>query len=912
MQDGANTFTLVAKDTAGNVSAPVNATIVYDNHAPGPVRLTFDAEGDGTSARLSWLAYDEIANGNDIAEYRIYRRNESFSEIAGATMVAGIAGGQKRYTVVNMPRKQATYLAVVAVDAQGLMLNTVTAVAVTPVDTQPPEEMAVLKVIPGAGRLQLSWQASADSAGDLAGYRVYMTDGETTTKVDLASTDTSHTLTGLQAATGYPIKVTAIDNDGNETAGLTDPGITLLPNPTGLSAQALDGKADLQWNPIAEHRLLQDYQVFIETTDFTSVAALTAKLTTNKGSATATEVAQRLAGLMNGTTYYVAVAARNLSGGVDAAVTSVHVTPKIDTQGPVISSLSFNHGQQRQDISAGGVLGVDGTLTLKASDKSGLGRTEFYLGEQLLGADIHAANGVFEWAFSPIAHTDGEHRLRVKVYDILDNSTEQTATLNISLTAPPAPTITQPQPGLLTNQAQITVAGEAALHTQLQLYRNGETHGAPLAVNSQGGYSTTINLIDGDNTLSATARYPGRSTASDHSGNLSVTLNTAIPDAPEGLSASSITQGQIVLNWSAVDSSASVNQTGGYNVYRAPRAFDVPGDADVERVNSGLITQTNFTDMPVPDGGYNYRIAAVNRAGTESPLSAAVTATADSEGPQASISYQPVGAYDSETKRFGQGGVNITLQFTEALRNTPYFAVVPGGGVPVAVNLHQDTTEPTRYTGTFGITKGTLSGTAYAVLSAHDRVGNRGSEISAGKTLTIDTQAPELTRLQLNPTAPLRVDSANGLLIDVIITLNDQPAEGTTPLLVPQIDGIILDGYSAGIPLKPDTRSTAQAPRWTGQLLLPNTVGQDAQGQPSVASLSFTYQAEDDLGNRTTRIRDNHLFQVYQGDLVPLSPPQGLTASALAGGQVALNWEPVEEAVGYTVYRRAASEAGFE
>ncbi|WP_241086459.1 hypothetical protein [Candidatus Vondammii sp. HM_W22] len=191
-------------------------------------------------------------------------------------------------------------------------------------------------------------------------------------------------------------------------------------------------------------------------------------------------------------------------------------------------------------------------------------------------------------------------------------------------------------------------------------------------------------------------------------------------------------------------------------------------------------------------------------------------------------------------------------------------------------------------------------------------MGNRGSEISAGKILTIDTQASELTRLQLNLTAPLRVDSDNGLLIDVIITLNDQPAEGTTPLLVPQIDGIILDGYSAGIPLKPDTRSTAQAPRWTGQLLLPNTVGQDAQGQPTVASLSFTYQAEDDLGNRTTRIRDNHLFQVYQGDLVPLLPPQGLTASALAGGQVALNWEPVEEAAGYTVYRRAASEAGFE
>src|SRR5690625_7867409 len=81
--------------------------------------------------------------------------------------------------------------------------------------------------------------------------------------------------------------------------------------------------------------------------------------------------------------------------------------------------------------------------------------------------------------------------------------------------------------------------------------------------------------------------------------------------------------------------------------------------------------------------------------------------------------------------------------------------MVPEGGSPITVDLRKSGTD-TRYTGQFRITESTPSGTAYAVMSAYDSVGNRGTEILEGATIQIDTDGPELLELILSPGDPLR------------------------------------------------------------------------------------------------------------------------------------------------------------
>jgi large repetitive protein len=77
-------------------------------------------------------------------------------------------------------------------------------------------------------------------------------------------------------------------------------------------------------------------------------------------------------------------------------------------------------------------------------------------------------------------------------------------------------------------------------------------------------------------------------------------------------------------------------------------------------------------------------------------------------------------------------------------------------------------------------------------------------------------------------------------------------------------------------------------------------------------TLSFSYKGHDDLDNPGATILAANQFQVYQGDLPPLSTPAGLKATALPGGAVKLEWQPVEEASDYQLYRRSNGESQLQ
>ncbi|MCP4570401.1 MAG: fibronectin type III domain-containing protein, partial [FCB group bacterium] len=206
-----------AVDLAGNQSPAADVAIVYDDVPPPAVEtLTLDDRGDGVSMILDWSGYDESAHG-DVAAYRIYKEEVAFTDLTGLNPAAEVIAGTFTYTIHNLERGVAFWFAVAAVDAAGNVANTVDAIPGTPVDATPPEDPEDLTVQSFEDRLIFNWSPSADSDGDLAGYKVYFNNDET--GVSIPADPNSYEAAGLNPASEYPVRITAVDNDGNESPG---------------------------------------------------------------------------------------------------------------------------------------------------------------------------------------------------------------------------------------------------------------------------------------------------------------------------------------------------------------------------------------------------------------------------------------------------------------------------------------------------------------------------------------------------------------------------------------------------------------------------------------------------------------------------------------------------------------------
>ena len=526
-----------------------------------------------------------------------------------------------------------------------------------------------------------------------------------------------------------------------------------------------------------------------------------------------------------------------------------------DGAGPVISNIQFN-GSPLVD---GLIITRPGTITLTASDPSAVGRVEFTVDGVLLATD---SNGSSQYAafWQIVSVADGPHVLTLTTYDTLNNSTSVTIPVSVALGPPPVPRILTPADGLLTNQAGITVTGTAELGSEVLLYRNGEPVGAPLALDGNNAFATMLTLVEGQNRLQAAARNRGG--AGPLSAPVQVTLDKTIPPAPTGLTAEAREGGQVRLVWVAVTASGVT----GYDLYRATTAFSAVSEA--QKINSQRLTTTTFDDLPPADGRYYYRVVAVNTAGATSAPSNQAIADADATPPRAvAIAYTPHGNYDPASGRMAPGGVDVTVTVSELLLTTPFLSLTPQGGIPLNVALNPST--DTEYRGYFEISPTTPSGTAYAVFSARDRAGNRGTEIGSGGTVLIDTAGPSVTALTVTPPDPIRNDRNHPVMVTVRLELNEALPANQSPQLSYQLSAA--GRQPQVIPLAPDGERF-----WRGEFTLPADAGLAAPER-----LQFTFRAEDDLGNVGAQIQGAREFQVYQGNLPPLAVPTGLQAKTL-------------------------------
>jgi hypothetical protein len=553
-----------------------------------------------------------------------------------------------------------------------------------------------------------------------------------------------------------------------------------------------------------------------------------------------------------------------------------------DLTGPTLSGVSY----AGLPLAAGQTLTRSASLSVAAVDPSGVSRVDFFLDTVRIGTDGNGTDG-YGASVDLVAVSDGAHVLTVKAYDSLNNVTETSVPVTVALAAPAAPSITGPANGLTTAQKRQTVTGSAEPGTQVQLYVNGAPSGSAV-IAAGGSFSIDATLAEGANRLQTAASNRGGS--SGFGNEVVVTVDTTIPAAPLGLSAAAQAGRRVRLVWQQGGDLAAK----GYHVYRASAPFS--DLAQAARANTELITALSFDDFPPADGVYYYRAVAVNALDTPSTASGQASAVADGTAPRAlGIEYQPSGPYDAAGARLGRGRVGVTLRLSEAASSVPFLSIAPTGGGPIALALAHVT--DTEYRGSFDITENTLSGIAYAVFSARDAVGNRGTEIASGASLLIDAAGPDVTALSVAPADPIKNDPGAPVSVTVAFTLSEPVKPGAIPSLSytlsgtgrspVAIGGLIATGptsYRASFPLPADA------------------------GAAQIEELSFVYAGADDLDNTSTRILSGNRFQVYQGALPPAAVPTGLDAQPLPGGKVDLTWTAVEQAAAYQLYRQAPGE----
>ncbi len=877
---GENTLAFTAVDRADNTSEAATVSIVFDDIAPDPVTtLTVDGQGSGTSASLSWAGYNEAAHG-DVAVYRVYwLEGAAFSNVSSMSIGKTEPAGTFSTSITGLTKGATVWFAVVAVDAMGNVNPSVTPVSAALTDVQAPEDVTGLAVESLETGLTFSWNASANSAGDLAGYRIYVNGA--TDFVALGTDRLTYELTGLAAASGHSIRVTAVDDmpTPNESRGASITGATWLSNPTGLAAEPFSGYVRLEWSATQPASLVKNYRVYVKNASFADVSGMTPAVTSTGTSA-------KVSGLTNGTTYWFGVTTVNTSDGERPTVTTVNATPMDDVEGPEITSLL-----------AGGMAFVDGfeltsalTLSLNADDPAGVSRIQFFLDGTLIRTDYSAP---FTCYLDPSDMDDGPHQLTITAYDTLDNSRTITISFTVALSLPAAPTITSPADGTTTNESRVVVSGKADLNTEVRLYKNDAYAGASANVDGQGYFSIVLALSEGENRIQATAA--NRAGEGPRSGQVLVTLDTTLPSAPTGVMAEAKEGGVIRVSWQKPSDTTAA----GYNLYRSSTEFSATPQA--EKVNPTPITGNRYSDVLPFDETWYYRVTTIDDADNESEPSNQVSAISDSTPPRAaSIVYTPGGRSDPDTGAMAPGHVDLSLTVTEELQATPFLSITPSGGIPISVDLSK--IDDTTYAGAFTISDTTPSGTAWAVFSARDSVGNRGTEIDSGASILLDTKGPSVVRLTVTPASPIKNSEEEPVTVTAVIGLSEAVKTGTLPDLAYLLSGADREEMAVGSLIQTDPQS-GEAQAWQSTFTLPADAGLS-----EAESLSLVYSAADNLDNIGTDIEPTNRFQVYQGDLPPLAAPDGLTARALPGGTVLLTWNPVEEAIAYRLYRQAPAD----
>jgi parallel beta-helix repeat protein len=192
----------------------------------------------------------------------------------------------------------------------------------------------------------------------------------------------------------------------------------------------------------------------------------------------------------------------------------------VDEDGPIISDIRYN----TITISSNATIDQPGTFTLQAVDAaSGVERVEFYIDTELKHI-VSTASGSYSFDWNIVAINDGYYNFTAKAYDTLGNVTEELLeNLEVALAAPDSPVITFPESGLLISRSTVTVTGTASKYSEVTLFNNDAQVISGVNVNTDGGFSITIPLVNGANSIQTHAENRGGQSAKSDA--VSVTMD---------------------------------------------------------------------------------------------------------------------------------------------------------------------------------------------------------------------------------------------------------------------------------------------------------------------------------------------------------------------------------------------------
>lgn len=498
-----------------------------------------------------------------------------------------------------------------------------------------------------------------------------------------------------------------------------------------------------------------------------------------------------------------------------------------------------------------------------ATDPAGVAKVEFYI-DSILAATDMSSDYSFTW--DALSATDGGHEIKTVAYDIYGHTTTDIRTITVSKAPPAAPTISAPSNGTSTVKST-NVSGSAEPNISVSLFNNGIFLGQTVASPSGIFQFNSMPLFEGSNSLTAAASDTLGS--SPKSLPVLIEVDTGPPQPPLFYSIAAVAGGSIKLAWVPDVSEVPAH----YNLYRSPLTFSTPAEGTL--VGASLTT-TTYTDLPPSDGQYFYGITAVDATSNESTLSTTVRtngtidttafAVSDRTAPSATVLFSP-------TAPVGFGSVGIIVTLSEPLAAPPYLGIAPAGDSAAVVPL--TTTSATVWTGSYTITGATHNGNATVFFAGKDSVGNKGSVITIGSSLVIDTKGPSGT-LQFNPAAPLFKPG----IITVTLTLDEPAASAPVLQFTPPV--------GAAVPITMSGSGTS----WSGTLIITSSMG-DGSG-------NFTMSAADSFGNSGSTLTAGSSIAL---DVTAPTAPTGLTATAAAGGAVRVAWNTQAEAASYKVYR---------
>ena len=902
---GENVYTFMLVDDAGNKSETVVVTINYDSSIgstvpPKPVDRVQWAQGDGTRVVLDWGVYRPEQNENSISGYQIYYSDQRFSIPGDADGMMTVAAGVDSFELSDLAPYSTVYVVIVAVDSQGLVSDFYEAKPILLVDGEVPGRVKDLQVTSLDNTIRLSWLPSDDHFSNLSHYDVVVDfDGSYQTlevsPEDFESGRLNVDIEGLDPATSYPLEVRSVNGRGNFLEGVSNPGVTLLNNPAEITTS---DSFTVNWAAEQPSELVDFYEIYVSEQNFTNINSLDPLQRIDVTEPDKTSYSASLDSLSQDTLYYLTVIATNLSGGSSSAISVVSGSWESDSSLPSIDSIHFNQGGSIKDIFTVPELTGQGDLIVRASGESGIAYIHIFLDDALIGnlvpstaydAEVTLPLDVYNLA-------DGEHSVRVEAFDQNGNNYSQTYNFTVLLSAPEPPLLSPPSE-VITNKERILIHGQTIPGASVRLSVNQSPAEGLGIAGHEGHFSQFVSLSAGENLISAESSFAQRNIWSAPSSAIVITRDNSVPNAPTGLQGVAVNGGGVRLSWGGAGGDAA-----GYNVYRS--TVGLTGPALQYRVNSGVVISKDFVDTVSEDGIYTYGVTALNEAGTESALSNTVEISVDSSGPVATqIEYGFEGVPTGDLLTFSQGQLGIRVTFDEPLRNDPYLAYRASGSVlPVVVDLSQNYQDSTVYEGSISIDRSITSGTYYAIMSAYDAAGNRGTQILAGEVIQVDTSGPDARSFALEPGEPIKIDVTQD--VQISFGTSEAVAEGSTPVVVPLVDGTVVSDYSQGIELSLNASNGI----WSGNISL-NAV--EVLPEESVATLSFTYMAKDEFNNVSSRIDGKSSYQIYGGDLPPANIPQRLEATSQPEGRVSLSWSPEPEASGYVVYRRPFGGATF-